>query len=171
MVVGARSVGASIRKTTALVDYQGGNRVSALGLWSSQTTEFLHWKENCQSCPVQQNNNNASLIKEQCNINQGTTTNVSERTVRRTLHRICYWSRRSAWKSAFTTVFYCLPWAERTSPVCKEVPGLESRWLEKGHVVRWIAFSTTPWRLQVTNVEKTIRKHRPQLHCHITSSW
>lgn len=60
----------------------------------------------------------------------------------------------------FESVYY-LPWTRIQVSSCKGAQGLDSRWEEKGHIDRWIAFSVTPCRCQDATMEKTAQKHGP----------
>ncbi|XP_071040588.1 uncharacterized protein [Parasteatoda tepidariorum] len=105
MIVGARCVGTSISKTAALVKCSRAAVVNVYKEWtikqktgSQRQTCGRHRVLNARSerrlARVVQRNRRATVRQIASDLNQGATVNVSERTVRRTLRRIGYGSRR-----------------------------------------------------------------------------
>lgn len=105
MIVGARCVGTSISKTAALVKCSRAAVVNVYKEWtikqktgSQRQTCGRHRVLNARSerrlARVVQRNRRATVRQIASHLNQGATVNVSERTVRRTLRRIGYGSRR-----------------------------------------------------------------------------
>nr|XP_042908339.1 uncharacterized protein LOC122271383 [Parasteatoda tepidariorum] len=105
MIMGARCVGTSISKTAALVKCSRAAVVNVYKEWtikqktgSQRQTCGRHRVLNARSkrmlAGVVQRNRRATVRQIASDLNQGATVNVSERTVRRTLRRIGYGSRR-----------------------------------------------------------------------------
>nr|XP_042900093.1 uncharacterized protein LOC122269731 [Parasteatoda tepidariorum] len=105
IIVGARCVGTSIGKTAALVKCSRAAVVNVYKEWtikqktgSQHQTCGRHRVLNARSerrlARVVQRNRRATVRQIASDLNQGATVNVSEWTVRRTLRRIGYGSRR-----------------------------------------------------------------------------
>lgn len=105
MIVGARSVGASISKTAGLVKCSRAAVVNVYREWTTtQKTgsqrracgrhRLLDARSERRLAKIVRTNRKASVRQIAANLNEGTSVKASERTVRRTLHRMGYGSRR-----------------------------------------------------------------------------
>lgn len=137
-------------------------RVTTPGLWSWEITFCFLWKENFQSCSIQQKINDASNWRE---TNQGASAKVSERNVYITLYVLAMEDDNLLKR------LYCLSWTRADVSISQRCTRIGSIWLGKVHVVRSIAFLITPCRWWHPNIEKTEQKNGHYMQFYNTSSW